>query len=175
LFKAHAKFSGPLVALGSPRICSGEKRLQRPIIVHQKICPTFIILFLQFSDKYQDRCVATIRVNWLELKGFAMSSIDTVGQGVFNYFQSAKAAHNSAIAQPVAQSDPDSRNNSGRQETEHEVTSAFGTALLMTLQHYGIDPEQFERDFMSALRTATGAESPPAPADRSPVHLNAVG
>jgi hypothetical protein len=104
-----------------------------------------------------------------------MSSINGLGQGIFNYYRKGKSTGtlDASAVRSAADSDADSNTDSEDQPNKRETEDAFGKALRFTLHQHGIDADQFLQEFLGAMRTLTSAQTGTV----QPVmqHFNAVG
>ncbi len=101
-----------------------------------------------------------------------MSSINSIGLGISRYYQPPKtaAARNPEALQAVAEGNDDSHSSNATDQSANDI---FGTALLMTLEQLGIDPDEFQRTFTAAMRGVSRGR--PATSTRPSAHLNTLG
>jgi hypothetical protein len=85
-----------------------------------------------------------------------MSVINGLGQGVYQFYQNAKVSSAHEIATPVTQNDPDGDGNDGTSGGNRKKGDVFGMALLATLAKHGVDAEEFQHDFLAAIRELNG-------------------
>ncbi len=103
-----------------------------------------------------------------------MFSINGIGQGIYQNYQTRRSGDSDVSAQPVTPSDPDGDNPSTTIAFPPGMLDLFGSALSATLAEYQIDPQEFRRNFLSALhRISHGLQ--PETALGEPVHVNTLG